>query len=34
MLETVTGKYERSYDYYGTPMKEGVKEVTWTGNLS
>ena len=32
-LETVTGKYEKTYDYYGTPMKEGVKEVTWTGNL-
>ncbi|AML53330.1 YcnI family protein [Falsihalocynthiibacter arcticus] len=32
-LETVTGVYENSYDYYGTPMTEGVKELIWTGEL-
>ncbi|HMQ93261.1 MAG TPA: DUF1775 domain-containing protein [Amaricoccus sp.] len=32
-LETVTGKYARSYDYYGTPMSEGVTEIVWTGEL-
>jgi len=30
-LETVKGKFEKSYDYYGTPTAEGVKEVAWTG---
>jgi len=30
-LKTVTGAYETSYDYYGTPMSEGVKEVVWSG---
>ena len=32
-LETVTGKYARSYDYYGTPLTEGVTEIDWTGKL-
>ena len=32
-LETVTGDYAESYDYYGTPMKSGVKEIVWTGEL-
>ena len=32
-LETVKGPYAKSYDYYGTPLKEGVKEVVWTGKL-
>jgi uncharacterized protein YcnI len=32
-LELVKGKYEKSYDYFGTPMSEGVKEITWSGNL-
>jgi len=32
-LETVTGPYENSYDYYGTTMTEGVKELIWTGEL-
>jgi uncharacterized protein YcnI len=32
-LETVTGKYARSYDYFGSPMNEGVTEVIWTGEL-
>lgn len=30
-LEKVRGAYEHPYDYYGTPMKEGVKEIVWTG---
>lgn len=30
-LETVKGKYARSYDYYGTPLTEGVTEITWSG---
>lgn len=30
-LETVKGKYEKSYDYYGTPLSEGVKEIVWSG---
>lgn len=30
-LEKVKGAYEKSYDYFGTPMKEGVKEVVWKG---
>ncbi len=33
-LEIVTGPYENSYDYFGTPMTEGVKELIWTGELS
>ena len=32
-LETVEGKYAQSYDYYGTPMTEGVTEIVWTGDL-
>lgn len=30
-LETVKGAYAKSYDYYGTPTSEGVKEVVWSG---
>lgn len=30
-LEKVKGKYEKSYDYYGTPTSEGVKEISWSG---
>ena len=30
-LETVKGEYGKSYDYYGTAMTEGVKEVVWSG---
>ena len=32
-LETVKGKYTRTYDYFGTPMAEGVQEIVWTGKL-
>lgn len=31
MLEKVKGKYEKTYDYYGTPTGEGVKEIVWKG---
>jgi len=32
-LETVKGPYAKTYDYYGTPMSEGVTEIVWTGEL-
>jgi uncharacterized protein YcnI len=32
-LETVRGRYGKSYDYYGTPTAEGVQEIVWTGRL-
>lgn len=31
-METVTGAYAKTYDYYG-PKSEGVKEIIWTGTL-
>ena len=30
-IEKVKGKYGKSYDYYGTPTTEGVKEIVWSG---
>ncbi|MDW6022308.1 YcnI family protein [Mesorhizobium sp. BAC0120] len=30
-LETVKGKYAKSYDLYGTPVSDGVKEIAWSG---
>jgi uncharacterized protein YcnI len=30
-LATVKGAYAKSYDYYGTPVSEGVTEIAWTG---
>ena len=30
-LATTKGKYAKPYDYYGTPLTEGVTEVAWTG---
>lgn len=30
-LTTTKGRYAKTYDYYGTPMSEGVTEITWTG---
>jgi uncharacterized protein YcnI len=30
-VETVTGKYGAEYDYHGTKLAEGVKEVVWSG---
>jgi uncharacterized protein YcnI len=32
-LDTVEAPYKQSYDYYGTPMTEGVREIVWTGKL-
>src|SRR3546814_19940919 len=30
-LETVQGAYAKTYDYYGTALSEGVREIGWTG---
>ena len=30
-LATVKGDYAEAYDYYGTKMTSGVKEVVWSG---
>ncbi|GMB82080.1 YcnI family protein [Shinella zoogloeoides] len=30
-LEKIKGAYAKSYDYYGTPTSEGVKEIVWSG---
>lgn len=30
-LEKVRGAYANTYDYYGTPTSEGVKEIVWSG---
>lgn len=30
-LTKTKGKYSGSYDYYGTPTTEGVKEIAWSG---
>jgi uncharacterized protein YcnI len=32
-LETKVGAYAETYDYYGTPLSEGVQEIVWTGSL-
>ena len=32
-LETMKGSYAEAYDYYGTKLTEGVKEIVWTGEL-
>jgi uncharacterized protein YcnI len=32
-LETVKAQYGKSYDYFSTPMAEGVQEIVWTGKL-
>src|SRR5262245_59617970 len=32
-VETVKGKYARTYDNFGTPVSEGVQEIVWTGKL-
>jgi uncharacterized protein YcnI len=32
-LETVKGPYEKEYDYFGSKLTEGVKEIIWTGEL-
>jgi uncharacterized protein YcnI len=30
-VETLKGPYGKTYDYHGTPVKEGVREVVWSG---
>ena len=30
-LATLKAKYERPYDYFGTELTEGVKEISWSG---
>lgn len=30
-LEKVKGAYAKAYDYHGTPLAEGVKEIVWSG---
>ena len=30
-LDTVKGKYAKTYEYYGSKVEEGVKEVVWSG---
>jgi uncharacterized protein YcnI len=30
-LAVVKGKYERPFDYYGTELTEGVKQIDWSG---
>lgn len=30
-VETTKGRYARSYDYFGKPLAEGVKEIIWSG---
>ncbi|HZH10830.1 MAG TPA: DUF1775 domain-containing protein [Microvirga sp.] len=32
-METVKAAYGKTYDYYGTQMSEGVREIVWTGKL-
>ncbi|MFO1148619.1 MAG: DUF1775 domain-containing protein [Alsobacter sp.] len=30
-LDTAKGAFAKSYDYYGTPTADGVKEISWSG---
>lgn len=32
-MQTVTGKYAKSYTNHGATISEGVTEITWTGKL-
>ncbi len=32
-LDISKGKYEKSYDLWGAKVTEGVKELSWSGNL-
>ena len=32
-LDTVKGSYANSYELHGNTVSEGVKELSWTGNL-
>lgn len=33
-LETVSGPYERAFDYFGSEVTEGVQEIVWAGELA
>ena len=33
VVEVVSGKYSAEYDYHGSKLTEGVKEVAWSGKL-
>ncbi|ANL30485.1 GLE1 domain-containing protein (plasmid) [Rhizobium phaseoli] len=30
-IDKVNAAYEKSYDLYGKPVKEGISEITWSG---
>ncbi|MBV9557786.1 MAG: YcnI family protein [Pseudolabrys sp.] len=33
-LDVTSGKYDKTYEFFhGAKLSEGVKEITWTGNL-
>jgi uncharacterized protein YcnI len=32
-VETVKASYSQAVDYYGEPLSEGVREISWTGKL-
>jgi uncharacterized protein YcnI len=32
-LATTTGNYDKAYSLYGRPVKSGVREIVWTGEL-
>ena len=32
-VEAIKGKYGADYDYHGTKLSEGVKEVVWSGGM-
>ena len=32
-MQSVKARYERAYDYHGTAVSEGVREIVWTGKL-
>jgi uncharacterized protein YcnI len=32
-LATTTGDYDKAYSLYGRPVKSGVREIVWTGEL-
>jgi uncharacterized protein YcnI len=32
-IEITKGKYAKSYEFYGSQLTEGVKELSWTGKL-
>lgn len=32
-IKITKGKYDKSYDFYGTKLTEGVRELSWSGKL-